>query len=189
MQICARNYRMSREPDHRGDARLAEVTAAVYNELRKLAGGYLRRDPLVLTLQPTVLVHEVYLRMAGEPSLEWANRGHFFGIAARCMRQILVDHARARNAFKRGGGTPNANLDSIPEIGTGAEPRILAMNDALEALAEIDPRKGKVVELYYFGGLSYEEIAESLEISDATVKRDLQMARAWLLREMTGTRP
>jgi RNA polymerase sigma factor (TIGR02999 family) len=171
------------------DTSLEEITAAAYGELRRLASGYLHNQSGNLTLQPTALVHEAYLRMAGQNKLRWKNRGHFFGIAARCMRQILVEHARARGAGKRGGGVQHADPEILLRIGAEPEAGILELDDALLALAQIDARKAQMVELHYFGGLEYEEMAETLEISTTTVKRDLKVARAWLLRELTSPTP
>jgi RNA polymerase sigma factor (TIGR02999 family) len=166
---------------------LDEITAAVYGELRRLAGGYLNRNTSGFTLQPTALVHEAYLRMARQDGLRWRNRGHFFGIAARCMRQILVEHARARGAAKRGGGARREGREEILHVGSEPEAGIQELDDALEALSRIDPRKGQIVELCYFGGLDHEEIAEVVGLSESTVKRDLRVARAWLMRELGGT--
>jgi RNA polymerase sigma factor (TIGR02999 family) len=174
-------------PPADADGSLEEITAAVYSELRRLAGGYLNRDSGSLTLQPTALVHEVYMRMAKQDGLRWQNRGHFFGIAARCMRQILVEHARARGATKRGGDArwSDAGGMQLP----GAEPAIgiLELDDALHSLGRLDLRKSRMIELHYFGGLDYNEMAETLGVSATTVKRDLRVARAWLRRELTAS--
>jgi RNA polymerase sigma-70 factor (ECF subfamily) len=166
------------------DCSLDEITAAVYGELRRLAGGYLNRESSGLTLQPTALVHEAYLRMARQDHLRWQNRGHFFGIAARCMRQILVEHARARGAAKRGGGARRGDSEEMLQIGSEPEAGIQELDDALEALARIDTRKSQMVELCYFGGLDHGEIAEVMDVSATTVKRELKVARAWLMREL-----
>lgn len=165
---------------------LDQITAAVYGELRRLAGSYLNRNSPSVTLQPTALVHEVYMRMARQDRLTWQNRGHFFGIAARCMRNILVEHARARGAAKRGGGAVRANSDELLQIGSEPAAGIQELDDALEALSRIDKRKSEMVELCYFGGLDHEEIAEATGVSVTTVKRDLKVARAWLMRELGG---
>jgi RNA polymerase sigma factor (TIGR02999 family) len=162
---------------------LEEITAMVYGELRRLAAGYLKRD-IRATLQPTALVHEVYMRMAGQDELRWRNRGHFFGIAAQCMRQILVEHARARHAAKRGGGARRSDPEELLRLAVEPETGILALDDALSALAEIDREKSRLIELYYFAGLDYRELAETLQVSTTTVKRDLRVARAWLRREL-----
>jgi RNA polymerase sigma factor (TIGR02999 family) len=162
---------------------LEEMTAIVYSELRRLAGGYLRESNS-LTLQPTALVHEVYLRMAGQEGLRWRNRGHFFGIAARSMRQILVEHARARGAKKRGGDVEHGGTEALMQVGSEPPTEILELDGALRALSQIDERRGHMVELHYFGGLDYEEIADAMDTSTSTVKRDLRAARAWLLNEL-----
>lgn len=169
-----------------GPPKLKDLTSLVYIELRKLAAGYVRGSGS-LTLQPTALVHEAYVRMAAQHHLEWENRGHFFGIAATCMRQILIEHARARAAGKRGGGSYLLEFDEAIHARGEQPPGILALDDALLALAKVDSRKCKMVELFYFGGLVYEEMAETLGVSPATVKRDLKVARAWLRDELTRT--
>jgi RNA polymerase sigma factor (TIGR02999 family) len=178
--------RMVDPADSNQDCSLDEITAAVYGELRRLAGGYLNRDAGSLTLQPTALVHETYLKMAQQDRLQWRNRGHFFGIAARCMRQILVDHARARGAVKRGGDAQRGDPEEMLCIGQEPEAGIQELDDALVALARLDARKGQMVELCYFGGLDHDEIAEVMDVSASTVKRELKVARAWLMRELGG---
>ena len=172
--------------DDSDDCSLDEITAAVYVELRRLAGGYLNRKTEGITLQPTALVHEAYLRMARQDRLQWRNRGHFFGIAARCMRHILVEHARARGTAKRGGGMLRDEAENLLEIDSGPPAGIQELDDALQALAQLDKRKSEMVELSYFGGLDYEEIAEVTGVSVTTVQRDLKVARAWLRRELDG---
>jgi RNA polymerase sigma factor (TIGR02999 family) len=164
---------------------LEEMTAVVYSELRRLAGGYLR-NANSLTLQPTALVHEVYLRMAGQDGLRWRNRGHFFGIAAQSMRQILVDHARTRGAKKRGGDVMRDGTDGLLRIGSEPSAEILDLDEALRRLSRMDERRSHMIELHYFGGLDYEEIAEVMDVSTTTVKRDLRAARAWLLTELSN---
>jgi RNA polymerase sigma factor (TIGR02999 family) len=178
---CYKELTMTAPPDE--NCSLEEMTAVVYSELRRLAGGYLR-GANSLTLQPTALVHEVYLRMAGQDGLRWKNRGHFFGIAARSMRQILVEHARARGAKKRGGGVEPGGSEALMQVGSEQPAEILELDDALRTLSRIDERRGQMIELHYFGGFDYEEIAEAMETSTATVKRDLRAARAWLLNEL-----
>jgi RNA polymerase sigma factor (TIGR02999 family) len=162
----------------------------VYRELRRRAAGYLRHERHARTLQPTALVHDVYLRLAGADPIGWKNRGHFFGIAAQMMRRILVDHARAHQAVKRPGSAMRVTLDD--RIGS-TQPRdceLLLLDQALEELAQRDARQGQIVELRYFGGLSEQEVADSLGLSRATVTRDWQAARAWLYRRITrGHRP
>lgn len=161
-----------------------------YRELRRLAGAYLRRERPGQTLQPTALVHEAYLRLAKEKPGRWQNRAHFCAIAANAMRQILVERARARAALKRGGGQPRVTLvDNLEAAAGGDRPApvdVLAIDQALERLAALDPQQARVVELRYFGGLSVEETAEALDISPATVKRDWSVARAFLAQQLAG---
>ena len=157
-----------------------ELMPMVYRELRLLAASYLRRERLDHTLQPTALVHEAYLRLNKGVPPECSNRAHFMGIAARAMRQVLVEHARARAAVKR--ATPHSSAVSVL-VDTDME-RFLQVHLSLERLAEVDERKAKTVELRYFGGLSVPEVAEFLHISVPTVMRDLRFAKAWLNREM-----
>lgn len=163
---------------------LDELTPLVYRELRQLAASYLRRERPGHTLQPTALVHEAYLRLVDQTSPNLQNRSHFYGVAARLMRQILVDHARRKQAAKRGG--LKVPLDESMGSTLDRTHDVVALDVALTALEKIDPRKCKAVELRYFGGLSEEEIARSLNVSAITVRRDLRMAEAWLHREMQG---
>jgi RNA polymerase sigma factor (TIGR02999 family) len=163
-----------------------ELMPLVYGELRRLADRYLRREKGGHTLQPTALVNEAYLRLVGERGMDWENRAHFFGIAARRMRQILVEHARAKRRDKRGGAEAEymLSLTSADRHIPRADVNLLALDDSLKALEEVDQRKCRVVEMLYFGGLTIEEAAEALRVSPATVKRDWSMARAWLRREI-----
>jgi RNA polymerase sigma-70 factor, ECF subfamily len=162
---------------------LEELTPLVYHELRQLAASYLRRERQGHTLQSTALVHEAYLRLVDQTKRpDWQSRAHFYGVAARLMRQVLVDHARRKLAGKRAGF--KVPLDEVVSFLQARSPDLLALDIGLHALEKIDPRKCKAVELRYFGGLSMEEIAQSLEISEVTVRRDLRMAEAWLHREM-----
>lgn len=160
--------------------------ALVYDELRKLAASALRHERPDHTLQPTALVHEAYLRLAEEPAGRWKDRGHFFAVAARAMRRILVDHARGRNAQKRGGGAVPSALEGLdpPIVESRTEVDLVLLDDALENLAALDSRQARIVELRFFGGLSVEETADIVGASSRTVKRDWQSARAWLRREM-----
>jgi RNA polymerase sigma-70 factor (ECF subfamily) len=161
---------------------LDDLTPLVYRELRQLAAGYLRKERPGHTLQPTALVHEAYARLVDQTNPTWQSRSHFFGVAARLMRQILVDHARRKHAGKRAGVQVPFN-----EAVSFREERsrdLVALDSGLTELEKIDPRKCKVVELRYFGGLSMEEIAHTLEVSEITVRRDLRMAEAWLRQEM-----
>ena len=161
------------------------MAPAVYAELRRLARYYLSDQRVGHTLQPTALVHEAFLRLAGDaPHCE--NRSEFYGIAARLMRQILIDYARTRQAVKRGGRFERLDLDGELVASRDREPDLVALDEALERLAALNPRKARVVELRFFGGLSAQESAEVLNVSEVTVKRDWQFARTWLLRELRG---
>jgi RNA polymerase sigma factor (TIGR02999 family) len=158
----------------------------VYGELRRLAASYLRRERPGHTLQPTALVHEAYVRLMDQRRVDWANRAQFMGLAAVMMRRILVNHARDRAAEKRGGGAEHVPLTLAGE-GIGAvEVNLLDLHEALTRLSESDRRKGQIVELKFFGGLTTDEIADALRISTATVERDWKFARAWLFRAMSG---
>ncbi len=163
---------------------LADLTPLVYAELRRLAASYLRRERQGHTLQPTALVHEAYIRLVDQSQPDWENRSHFYGVAARIMRQILVDHARRRHAGKRAG--LNVPLEQAASFQQKRGGDLIALDTGLTALEKVDPRKCKAVELRYFGGLSLDEIAETLEVSAVTVRRDLRMAEAWLQKEMQG---
>ncbi|HZQ97164.1 MAG TPA: sigma-70 family RNA polymerase sigma factor [Candidatus Sulfotelmatobacter sp.] len=169
-----------------GDAQaLEDLLPLVYDELRRLARGYLYRERSDHTLQSTALVHEAYLRLVDQ-NVSWQNRAHFFGIAAEMMRRILVDYARGRNAAKRGDGICRVTLDE--EI-MGAGQRdvdVLALDEALTRLAKLDPQQSRIVELRFFAGLSIEDTSAILKISPATIKRDWAMAKAWLFREMSA---
>ncbi len=174
-----------------GDAAAGErLLAAIYEELHGQAARAMRREGDAHTLQPTAVVHEAYLRLVDQRRVAWRNRAHFFGIAAQMMRRVLVDHARARLAGKRGGALQRVSLSgvgsAVPEGQDGdvAGVDVLALHEALERLAALDPRQAQLVELRYFGGLGIEETAEALEVSPATVKRDWAVARAWLRREL-----
>jgi RNA polymerase sigma-70 factor, ECF subfamily len=170
-----------------GDAAaLDELTARVYSELRRLAGHYLRNERAVHTLQPTAIINEAYLRLINQAQPDWKSRSHFFGVAAHLMRQILVDHARRSSAVKRGSGGQKVVLDEAV-VGSAPERSVdmLALDQSLARLAELDERKARVVELRHFGGLTTEETAEVLGISTATVVRELRMAEAWLKRELS----
>jgi len=158
----------------------------VYEELKKLADHYLRHERDGHTLQPTALVHEAFLRLRGVREMQLHNRAHFYGAAAQVMRRVLVDHARRRNADKRGAGASARELTAALESPVDIRLDLLALSDALEALEKIAPEKAKVVELRYFGGLSVEETATFLGIAPATVKRHFAFARTWLYRELEG---
>ena len=159
----------------------------VYDEMRRLAHRYLRRERGGHTLQSTALVHEAYVRLTGNAPPQLQDRAHFFGIAAHVMRQILVEYARARNAEKRGGAVIKLAIDNIDLPSRKADLDIVALDDALKDLARIDAQQSRVVELRFFSGLSIDETAEVLEISESTVKRDWNTARVWLFRELDRT--
>lgn len=164
---------------------LEQLMPLVYDELHRLAGAYLRRERRGHTLQPTALVNEAYLRLIDQRTARWHNRAQFFGVAAQLMRRILVDHARAHHAAKRGGSQEDLRLSLARPFGEQPDFDLLALHDALNQLAEIDPEQGRIVELRFFGGLTIEETAEVVGISHATVEREWKMARAWLRRELT----
>jgi RNA polymerase sigma factor (TIGR02999 family) len=164
---------------------LADLMEAVYAELRRLARGYLRRERPDHSLPPTALVHEAYLRLVDQRRVRWQNRAHFFAIAAHVMRRILVDHARAHAAIKRGAGL-QVPLDEAEHHATPPEIDLLALDGALDKLASLNHRQSRLVELRFFGGLTVEETAEVLGIAPVTVKRDWMLARTWLYRELRG---
>jgi RNA polymerase sigma factor (TIGR02999 family) len=163
---------------------LDALLPVVYAEVRRLARSYLRRERPDHTLQATALVNEAYLRLVDQREVQWQNRAHFFGIAAQIMRRILVDHARMRGAQKRGSGEVPVVFDEALEVAAERNLDIVALDEALEALAALDARQARIVELRFFGGLSIEEAAEVLSLSPATVKREWAGARAWLRREL-----
>ncbi len=166
---------------------LEKLLPLVYDELRRRAGAYLRNEREGHTLQPTALVHEAYLKLVGSASVDWKNRAHFFGVAARAMRQVLVEHARARNAEKRGSARTLLGLDDPAAAAAATLPRSLDLLDldrALSKLASLDERQSRLVELRLFAGLTIEESAEVLNVSHATVSREWRHAEAWLHREM-----
>jgi len=158
----------------------------VYGELRRLAREYLRRERADHTLQATALVHEAYVRMVEEKTVTWKDRAHFYGIAARLMRRILVDHARAHNAAKRGGLEQKLSLDEARDLPAPGGTDLVALDGALENLAKTYPRKSEVVQLKFFGGLEANEIAEVLQVSEKTVLRDWSFAKLWLCRELSA---
>ncbi len=157
----------------------------VYGELRRLAHQYMRREKPGHTLQTSALVNEAYVRLVDQSKIQWESRAHFFGIAARLMRQILVDHARRQNFAKRGGGAIRVSLNEATNVAQEQSASVMALDDALNRLEKIDPRKSRIVELRFFGGMSIEETAEALKVSPGTVMRDWTFARAWLQKEMT----
>jgi RNA polymerase sigma factor (TIGR02999 family) len=173
----------------RGDqAALEELTPRVYGELRRIARHFLRNEHPGQTIQTTALVHEAYLKLVDVNNVDWQHRAHFFAIAAQIMRHILLDRARRRVAAKRGGAAPKVNLDQVADVGSIRARELIALDDALTALADLDPRKARVVELRYFAGLSAGETAEVLKVSPDTVLRDWRMARAWLMSELAAGR-
>jgi RNA polymerase sigma factor (TIGR02999 family) len=164
---------------------LNDLMPAVYTEIRKLARSHLRRERPDHTLQATALVNEAYLRLVDQRQVQWNNRAHFFGIAAQMMRRILVDHARSRNAGKRGSGDARVVFDEALEVAANTpDTDVEAIDEALTRLAALDARQSRIVELRFFGGLSIEETAEVVGISPATVKREWTVARLWLRREL-----
>jgi RNA polymerase sigma-70 factor, ECF subfamily len=166
-------------------AALEKLTPLVYEELRRLAAHYLRGERKDHTLQGTALVHEAFVRLVGQDEMNWQGRAHFFGVAARLMRQILVDHARRFTAEKRGGGVRHCSLVEAVVLSPQRSADLIALDDALRGLAKFDARKSRIVELRYFGGLGIEEIGEVEGVAVATVRRQLRMAEAWLHKDMT----
>jgi len=164
---------------------LDRLMPLVYDELHRLAGAYLRREHREHTLQPTALINEAYLKLIQQHNTRWQNRAQFYGVAAQLMRRILVDHARAHYATKRGGDRINVSLKNIGAFGEQPDADLLALHDVLNRLAEIDPDQSRIVELRFFGGLTIEETAEVMHVSHSTVEREWKIAKAWLKRELT----
>jgi RNA polymerase sigma factor (TIGR02999 family) len=172
-----------------GDAQaLEKLIPLVYRDLHRLAERYLRSESPGHTLQSTALVHEAYLRLIDQRNTRWQNRAHFFGISAQLIRRILVDHARARNAGKRGGYAAKIHLDESVAAPDQQDVDLVVLDDRLKALSDIDPQQARVVELRYFAGLTVEETAEVMHVSPTTVKREWRLARAWLHREIAKNR-
>ena len=165
-------------------AALDKLTPLIYDELRRIAHRYVQRERNGHTLETTALVNEAYLRLAGQKKIEWQNRAHFFAVTARVMRHILIDHARRRHYAKHGGDIRQVSLAEAETMSQERAGELVALDEALDELAQFDPRKSRVVELRYFGGLGLEETAEVLEISVMTVRRDWRAAKAWLFRRM-----
>jgi RNA polymerase sigma factor (TIGR02999 family) len=161
-----------------------QLLPVVYQELRRMAGNYLRQENPGHTLQPTALVHEAWLRLIGQERVDWRNRAQFFGVAAQMMRRILVDHAKSKHREKRGGDAVKLSFDDVINLSRERAADLLALDDALDELARIDWRKSRVVELRYFGGFSVEETAQILEVSPETVMRDWKLAKAWLYQQI-----
>ncbi len=172
-----------REGDREAPAHLVEL---VYEELRAIAGQYLQRERAGHTLQATALVHEAYVRLVDQTTATWQNRAHFMGVAAQVMRRVLVDHARKHRAEKRGGTQETLVLDETADIAPQQSVDLLALDDALGDLAALDSRQSQIVELRFFGGLTNDEIAEVLDLSTRTIKREWRLAKAWLRREIFG---
>jgi len=164
---------------------LEKLTPLVYRQLHQVAERCMAGQQPGHTLQTTALVNEVYLRLVDYGQINWQDRAHFFAVSAQMMRRILIDFARSRGYQKRGGGVPHMSLDDAPSVCNEPDPNLVALDDALKALAVVDERKSKVVELRFFGGLSIEETAEVLKVSVETVVRDWRMAKMWLLRELS----
>jgi RNA polymerase sigma-70 factor, ECF subfamily len=167
----------------------SDLIPLIYNQLRAIARKQMGRERPDHTLQPTILVHEAFLQLVGNSQIDWSNRSHFFALASRVMRRILVDHARAARAQKRPGARQKVELDSALVFVEAQHADFLALDEALDRLADWDSRQCRVVEMHFFAGLSFEEIAEVLSISDRTAKRDWTMARAWLYRELNKPAP
>ena len=165
---------------------LEELLPLVYQELKRMAKSYMSSQPSGHTLQTTALIHEAYLKLANQKAKNWENRTHFFAVAAKAMRQILVDHARTRQREKRGGKTQIISLDHVAEISDQRSAEIIALDEALQELEKLDERKSRVVELRYFAGLNEDETATVLKVSRQTVQRDWGFAKSWLFRELSN---
>lgn len=170
---------------HGDEKALEKLTPKVYRELHRAAKRCMKSERDGHTLQTTALINELYLRLTSLKGIDWQNRAHFFAVCARQMRRILTDEARARQSHKRGGGAPSVPLEEAPVVSPQSYREVLAIDDALDALGKVDPRKSQVVELRFYGGLSVEETAEILKVSPDTVVRDWRLAKAWLLRELS----
>jgi RNA polymerase sigma factor (TIGR02999 family) len=168
------------------ESALAQLTPLIYEELHRLAHHYMSRERTGHTLQTTALVNEAYVRLIDWKNVRWQNRAHFFGVSAQLMRRILVDFARSRGYHKRGGGTRTIELDEAALVADDKGTDMVALDEALNSLAALDPRQSKVVELRFFGGLTNDEVAEVLQVSEGTVRRDWSLARAWLHRELSN---
>ena len=165
---------------------LDELTPRVYEELRRIAGHHMQNEQPGRSMQTTALVHEAYLKLIDVTTVDWRHRAHFFAVSSQIMRRILLDRARRRTAAKRGGKSPRVNLDEVPDVSSVRASEVIALDDALNALAEFDPRKARVIEMRFFGGLSVEDTAEVLKVSSDTVLRDWRLARAWLVNALKG---
>jgi RNA polymerase sigma-70 factor, ECF subfamily len=170
-------------------AALGQLTPRVYEELRRIAGRCMQNERPGRTVQTTALVHEAYLKLIDVTNVDWQHRAHFFAISAQVMRRIMLDRARRRVAAKRGGATPKLNLNGLDQPGSSRARELVALDDALNALAQFDARKARIIELRFFGGLSIEETAEVEKVSPDTVLRDWRLARAWLMAELGNGPP
>jgi RNA polymerase sigma factor (TIGR02999 family) len=168
------------------ESALERLAPLIYDELHRLAHHYMSHERPGHTLQTTALVNEAYLRLVNWREVQWQNRAHFFAVSAQMMRRILVDFARDRQYVKRGGGALRVSLDETASFTEGLDTDLVALDEALNALGEVDPRKGQVVEMRFFGGLSVAEVAEVLKVSEETVIRDWRLAKVWLLRNLSG---
>ncbi|MGA2534957.1 MAG: sigma-70 family RNA polymerase sigma factor [Terracidiphilus sp.] len=169
---------------HGDEGAASKLMPVVYNELRRLAGSYMRRERSDHTLQATALVHEAYIKLIDQRSVNWQSRAHFFGVSAQLMRRILIDHARGHTREKRGGDQKKVSLEDVVLFAERQADELLAVDDSLNALAKIDPRQARVVELRFFGGLSVEEAADVLGVSPKTIKREWSVAKAWLAADL-----
>jgi RNA polymerase sigma factor (TIGR02999 family) len=167
-------------------AAMDELMPVIYDDLRRMARAFLRRERPGHTLQPTALVNEVYLRLVGQRTVSWASRAQFFGLAATMMRRILVNHAEAKRAAKRGGRLEQMTIDPLHAMSEPAGLDVMALNEALERLSAVDPEKARIIEMRFFGGLTNDEVAEVLGRSRATIEREWSFARAWLYRHLSG---
>jgi RNA polymerase sigma-70 factor, ECF subfamily len=165
-------------------AALSKLIPLVYQELHRMAARYMRRESPGHTLQTSALVNEVYLKLVDQKNVHWQNRAHFFGVSAQLMRRILVDHARKHARLKRGGATQNLSLDETAILSNARAAEFIALDDALTSLAEMDPSKSRIVEMKFFGGLNFEEVAEVEKVSSRTIRREWRKAKAWLHQEM-----
>jgi len=171
----------------KGDqAALDRLTPRVYKQLRRIAGHCMKNEKAARTIQTTALVHEAYLKLIEVDNVDWQCRAHFFAVSAQVMRRILLQAARKRATAKRGGGQPRVDLEEVPDLSSARARELIALDDALQELAKVDPRKVRVIELRFFGGLSVEETAAVLRVSEDTVLRDWRLARAWLRAELHG---
>ncbi len=172
---------------HGDEKALEKLLPLVYDELHRLAEHYMSRERSDHTLQPTALINEVYLRLVDQTRVEWRNRAHFIGVAAQLMRRVTVKHAQRHRAAKRGGGAPAVPFDEAVVPAAASEEDVIALDEALERLQELDPRQSRIVEMRFFGGLTGKEMAEVLGVSQATIDREWRLARAWLRRELERT--